>query len=69
MDQTVFSTRQIYRDAPSGTKIGGKKEPAIKLISLLVEYGWLKPAPKGTLVYGKECKEAWILQEEYPNGR
>lgn len=63
-NQTIFSSRQIYRKAPSETKIKGKKEPAMKLINLLVEYGWLKPAAKDTLIDGKECKEAWILQEE-----
>lgn len=62
-NRTLFSSRQIYRNAPSETKIKGKKAPAMKLITVLVEYGWLKPAPKDTEIDGKVCKEAWILQE------
>lgn len=66
--QTIFSTRQIYRYAPSNIKIKSGKEAAMQLITILVEYGWLYPAPENTEINGKKCKEAWILQspqEEY----
>lgn len=60
--RTIFSTRDIYRNAPHHTKIKSKREPAMELISVLVEYGWLIPASEGTMINGKQCKEAWILQ-------
>jgi hypothetical protein len=61
-DQHLYSTRHIYRYAPSSIGIKGGREQAMKLIQILIDYGWLKPAPADTIIDGKQCKEAWELQ-------
>ncbi|MBV1883720.1 MAG: DUF3987 domain-containing protein [Pseudomonadales bacterium] len=57
-----FSVRKISRNGPSSTGVRGSVAQARKVISTLIEYGWVAPIPGGLVIEGEFNKEVWRLR-------
>jgi hypothetical protein len=59
-----FSVRVVSRESPRKSRARAGKDSAMKLINILVEYGWLRYLKDGAVIDGKKCKDAWELTQK-----
>jgi uncharacterized protein DUF3987 len=57
-DEEFVGLKVVYQLGPNAIR---QAATARKAVAVLVEHGWLEPAPKGTKVAGVKVREAWAI--------